>query len=712
MKDLPEISTHSPPIAECRSVLSASGESGARVWSEEYGDIYFSSENGLRESEHVYLGGNDLSERFLRLREKTFSVGELGFGTGLNFLATWRLWDSLASLSAGRESVLFYASCEHRPMSLRQISDALECWPELRPYASALLCAWPDRIAGFHRRWLTGPRGGRVALTLMYGDAERVWRQYQGPKVQAWYLDGFSPRLNPALWSDSLFRILARHSAAGTTFSTYSVSGSVLNSLSRAGFDFQKDSGFGTKRHMLKGVYRAGEASARKSYVETLESERPWFPFPVSAACREAARHALVVGGGVAGASAAAALARRGWSVELFERAPRICTRASGNPAGIVQPLITKVPDPLSRFSLSAFSYWRHLFESTDSVVSRGVLQLARTPDAQRRYQSALHTLPLFEETARWCEPSRASEFAGFRLERGGLFFPGGAVVEPAALVERWLRTFSERVRVRSGVGIETMRWVSTRSEWELLNSDGRPVALAPVVVLAGGSEIGRFEQTARLPLGQLKGQIAFLERGSSAVLPRVALSFGRYLIPSHSILGATHSRESYAEGELPDSSQNQSLLEDLHTLASGAGFWRLARPSSGRVSVRSVTPDSLPMVGPVPVYESYLDSCVDLRHGERHWKTQGVRMPAGAVIPGLYLLAGLGGRGLTSAPLCGELLASQIEGEAFPVELDLAERLHPARFWVRALRKRSGQDEKQNPPVSPHDAGLGPRLE
>ena len=75
-------------------------------WSERFEDIYFSRSDGLAESRYVFLQGNRVSERWQK--KSIFHIGEAGFGTGLNFLATWQLWQETRT----QNSWLYFESIE------------------------------------------------------------------------------------------------------------------------------------------------------------------------------------------------------------------------------------------------------------------------------------------------------------------------------------------------------------------------------------------------------------------------------------------------------------------------------------------------------------------------------------------------------------------------------------------------------------------------
>lgn len=203
--------------------------------SRRFDDPYFSLAGGLEETRHVFLAGNGLPDRF----RDGFRIAELGFGTGLNLLAVL-----MTHTGAGH---LHYTSFEAFPMRSVDIARALQAFPEVGSVAGEFLCQWE---AG--ARVLQFPK---LTATIIIGDARETLPGWTG-QADAWFLDGFSPAKNPELWSEALMSDVARHTAPGGSFATYTAAGHVRRALSEAGFAVTRQPGFGRKRHMSTGVLR------------------------------------------------------------------------------------------------------------------------------------------------------------------------------------------------------------------------------------------------------------------------------------------------------------------------------------------------------------------------------------------------------------------------------------------------------------------------
>lgn len=201
--------------------------------SDRFCDPYYSLCDGAAEAAHVFLVGNGLPGRF----RPGFRVAELGFGTGLNLLITARAW-----AAAGLPGGMNFTSFEAFPMTAEDMVRAWSQWPGLG--AEVVLDAM--------RAGRTQFRVGAVRVELILGDARKTLPTWKG-RVDAWYLDGFSPARNPELWEPGLMASVAAHTAPGGSFATYTAAGHVRRALAAAGFDVTRRAGFEAKRHMSLG---------------------------------------------------------------------------------------------------------------------------------------------------------------------------------------------------------------------------------------------------------------------------------------------------------------------------------------------------------------------------------------------------------------------------------------------------------------------------
>jgi tRNA 5-methylaminomethyl-2-thiouridine biosynthesis bifunctional protein len=385
------------------------------------------------------------------------------------------------------------------------------------------------------------------------------------------------------------------------------------------------------------------------------------------------ARHAVVIGAGLAGCAAAERLCARGWEVTLVERHAAPANEASGNLAGIFMPLLSKDDNIPTRLTRAAYLYALRYWETLGGVGRKiegaacGVMQLARDAqhaEASRAIAAAGRYPRVFAE---WLEAEQATEALGLPAPDGAWLFRQGGWARPGSVCEAMLDACGARLTRRFGAGSVTL--VRSGEEWEVRGEQGT-IARAATVVLAAGAASTDIAQAARLPLAALRGQVTHLDAATLPQLPFV-LCREAYLTPAANGIacaGATYDLDT--DPRLRASSQQENL-ERLRALVSnpqaGAGA-----PLRGRVGFRSVAPDRLPLVGALPDFAA-AGSTERLRELPRH--------------PGLYSLLGYASRGLIWAPLCAELLVSRLENEPLPLEVNLVDALDPARFVLRARR-------------------------
>ncbi|MBV1777272.1 bifunctional tRNA (5-methylaminomethyl-2-thiouridine)(34)-methyltransferase MnmD/FAD-dependent 5-carboxymethylaminomethyl-2-thiouridine(34) oxidoreductase MnmC [Burkholderiaceae bacterium DAT-1] len=594
-----------------------------------FDDIYHSKDGGLDQAQHVFMAGNGLPERWRNRRR--FTVVETGFGLGLNFLVTWQAWRN----DPERSEFLHFASVELFPFSaddLRVLHARLFAdSPELAALAGELNAHWPLLMDGFHRLNLDS---GKVTLTLMLGDALEQLPQLQA-SADAFYLDGFAPAKNPQLWQAHLFKQFARLSGPGATLATYTVAGDVRRGLIAAGFLVEKREGFGRKRQMLSGHFR----SPRPTPVEPTD------------------RHVIVIGGGIAGISAAERLCSRGWRVTLIESETDLARKASGNHVGAFRPVVSADDNLQARLVRASFLYGLRRLKAIGTAHNMtGALQLARDTEETERFRRIAAQQGWQHDYARWIEQDEASALAGLPLNAGALHFPLAAWIQPPLLVKALANACGNALTLVTGTRTERIQ--RQGENWLALDAVGQIIASAPVLILANAADATRLRP--ELKIGADERYVSHLPAGE-VTLPKLVVCRKGYLTPSVGGLACMGSSPIDADESIAHAA-NLGLMQEMLEQQN------ISTPVAGRRCKRPRTIDRMPVVGQLADVTAFQPKHI----GSPHLLKREA---------GLYAINGFGARGLVWSGLMAELLAAQIEHEPWPIERDLARAIDPSRF-------------------------------
>jgi tRNA 5-methylaminomethyl-2-thiouridine biosynthesis bifunctional protein len=660
-----------PPLAALTTPILTWNEGAPH--SAAFDDVYFTRGDGRAESEHVFLGANRLPERFAAWEAaRPFVIGETGFGTGLNMLCAWTCFEQHAPSTAR----LHLLSTEKFPLGREALERALSSWPMLAAYAQALCAQWPAAVSGIHRLHLTE----RVTLDLHFGDTTERLEQLDG-QVDAWFLDGFAPSKNPDMWQPELFNAMAARSRPGATFTTFTCAGVVKRGLRAAGFSWKKVPGYGRKREMLAGRIEAPPTDQRRQAT-------PWFTPPPALPVM----HVAIVGAGLAGSSMAAALARRGIKVTVVEReAPG--AGGSGNRQGALYVKLAAETNHQSRVYLTGLLYSQRWLAQQISTAPLwqpcGVVQLANSDKEARRQQRFIDQHPLPIEVVTAMENPALSDTAAISIDAPhGLFYPLAGWVRPKALCEHLLSL--PGVTLQQGDVTSLTRSDLTHSDngWQLHLADGSTLD-ADQVVIASAHLANRFAQTLELPLQSVRGQISEINLPDEVAGPKRVVCAGGYVAPAldgvltfgASFVPNNATTDVTANDHQRNIDELRQTLPALVEALEQAGMALTPENLQGRAAVRAASPDKTPYAGPVPVAEAW-------RADYSLLSKDATRVPGkrGEHHPGLWITTAHGSRGLASAPLCAEVIASRLCDEPMPLEAPLVDHLHPGRRIISAI--------------------------
>lgn len=607
-----------------------------RLISLDYDDVYFQSGHAIAESDYVFLQHNNLASRFAAVDIPHFSLCELGFGTGLNFLLTAKLFLE----TAPADHTLTYVSIEKHPIPADVLAKLHGFWPELLHISQELLAGYPPLIAGFHTVFLAG---GRIRLILALGDAGDILPQLSGA-FDAWYLDGFTPGKNPDMWADDFFPLIAARTAPAGTLTSFSVLGRMRRAFAELGFTVEKVKGYGIKWSMTRAV----------------KDGTPQTP---------AQKHVVVIGAGIAGCSAARALALYGQRVTVIDKHAAPAAETSGNPAAVIYPKMTVDITPMGQLYQHGFCYTRQMIRLSgiESFSACGVLHLDKTDEDTARHQEIISRQNLPEDYA-------------LHQAGSGLLQPLAGFLSPREFCQKLLAhphiSYKQAAAENIQQDTKTKHWTVTLENGDAITADA--------VVIATGANAAAYAQTGWLPLQSLRGQVTVLHASAASTGLQHVICHDGYITPAQNglhCIGATFQKEAVADPAPRNADDAENIaklqkhlphlaLDTNHIVDHRAGF-------------RMTTPDKLPLIGVAPDYTQFVEQHGHLRNGGA-----GIDATHKALQDGLYIAAGFGAHGMTTAPLAGSIIAADICGLPLPVPQNLATALLPERFILRDLKR------------------------
>ncbi len=606
--------------------------------SKQFGDVYFSKDNGLLETRHVFLNGNDLSERLSNLQPfEYFSVGETGFGTGLNILALWQLWQQVRP---NNHSHLHAISVEKFPLSKTDLIRALNVWPELKPIADQLIAQYPHLIAGCHR--LSFPEE-RFSLDLWLGDAHDVFPSMaKTSRVNAWFLDGFAPACNPDIWEEQVLNHIVRLSGIGTTFSSFSVAGVLKRGLTQHGISISRPRGYKHKREMLKAIWLPAEPENTSDAVDTQSVLNQNQPDQVLHAFKQ--RQIAIIGAGIAGLSSAWAFAERGHEVTLYDQSEPLAG-GSGNPLALLNPKLCPIEQSHEHLMTLAWQHALQHYPKFQAFRPIQVHQLALKKaedllDLEQQYPTGL----LIAETA--TDSALITEYPSLNLTEAGAVSP---------------HQLRDQILAHPLIQFVQAKITQIHPEHnELFNEQAQSLGQFDHVIVCCARHTTAFFEHYPV-LKPIRGQVSWVENTAQPLALNQAYSYGGYcmqLDAQQFILGASfYPNRDDSDVLLEDHVHNYELIHSIfpHYAQSlpDVTTWQ------GRASVRAQSLDYFPVLGKMSEQTE------------------------------IYSFAGLGSKGFLFAPLCSEILAAQILKEACPVPEPLLQKLTPTRFQKKLKAKK-----------------------
>jgi len=619
--------------------------------SRQYRDSYFSTGDGLEESRYVFLEGADVRNQWRRARDQQQSsacIMELGFGSGLNFLATldaWTRWQNTENSSSPLR--LRYFAVEGHPMRREQLRRVLAHWRPRLDFCDALIERYPPHVRGQHRLLF---EGGSVELVLLFDDVRTALAQLVADKafLNTVYLDGFAPSRNPAMWQHGVLQRLAELSLPQATLATFSAMGELRRCLERVGFTVKKRAGFGVKREMLTATRNDSVPDRR------LRDRQPWYALPEI----EAPRRVAVIGAGLSGSTSARALADRGVACTVFDSNPLAASMASSVPVAGWFPQISLNFDQRSEIYWQAcrmLESWLLLQEangtsSNDWFDRNGCFFVANTAERQLRLKEIERRLAAAGLPLTFVAANDTRARIGVAIDQPGLDCALGGSLG-----------FAQHVRPER----------STSGAWQIRHDGGVDTGF-DAVILATGSQTDAADSTLPVDYDRTRGHVTLVTNQALISQSRL-LCFKGHLTTGLAASGAHVTGATTIRGHDPThsdaSNADPNIARLRHVLTGGSieDTDPAPRPEiSEHTQTRGVwhgqrlaTRDRLPLLGPVPEQNS-LHAALNVAR-----KTAAMRhFPSIEYEPGLFVNLAHGGRGATTAILTARLLAEMMVSE------------------------------------------------
>ena len=525
----------------------------------------------VAECNHVFIKGNNLNERFENLGENSkFYIGEIGFGIGINFLTTCKSWLNHAK----QNQVLEFYSFDKYLFRLSDFKKLNASCPGLKEYISEFELSYPRNIQGVQKISLFD---GRIILNLIIGEIDSTQEYIKlMDKVDAWYLDGFSPSKNPDLWSKKLFKCIHKSCHEKTTFSTYTSSGLVKNNLTESGFNHNREEGFSEKRHMLKGNV---DTQIKKNTSNT---------------------KVAVIGSGIAGCILSYTLAKKGIEVDLYEKSDKICSGASSHELLVTYPRLSAHDTAFGSFTLHSYIFATNFYKGlkTDAWKRTGVIILNHDAATEKR-QSSLLEKRADGEIYRFIDPDEASDISGIDIKFNGLVYEDAGYILPEEMCKFLIE--SPKINVFTSSRIKN---ITKSRETVKLNIGNQEFQYQNVCLCTGSDTSKIFDIDG---IGIKRGQVTHIDSLDSVSKIKLPICAKGYISPRVNNIHLVGS--SYSDSEDTALSEDEHLynLNNLKLVIDEE-----MNVVSGQTGHRAVSKDHMPVVGKKDGI--YINTC----HGSR----------------------------------------------------------------------------------------------
>ncbi len=578
------------------------------IYSKSYNDIYFDKLNGPKETEHVYLNTNNLTKKFKN--KQKFVIAEIGFGTGLNFLLTWKLWKENRKTNGS----LTYISFENAPLSKKNIERVYKKFKNLDGYSRFLLKNIPERYKSTHRIFI---KADNINLILIYDDITSLINF--NFKADTWFLDGFSPKKNPLVWTDKLFKQLYNFTNLDGSLSTFSVAGHIRRGLLKAGFKVSKVSGYGNKKEISYAIKK-----------DLISSNQYKFN------CEKKIGPVAIIGSGISGASLAYALRKRNIECFIIDKSYKLANGASGNKIALQMPKLTMDNSPYGQLSLEAFLFSRKIAKSLNAIPRSDGLVLIPSRD-----RDILKFKKLLENNWPLDLLNNNYDKLNFLKFTNHIYMKSSGVVDNSKFIQNLIKDveFISKFDVKK---------ITSKDSFNIIIDKFGNRLKAKTVIWANGFEMTNLSQN--LPINPISGQVTYLKANELSSNLKINFSYGHHLSQAfrgyHQIGASFNRNANTCFREIDQNANINSIPEFLRKNI----FYNITE-SGHRVSVRASTKDRMPFFGDLSAL-------------------------TGKKSNNIYILGGMGAWGFVYAPFYAELLVTKIINDQLVINSKLEKLL------------------------------------
>ncbi|MFT6834984.1 MAG: tRNA 5-methylaminomethyl-2-thiouridine biosynthesis bifunctional protein, partial [Francisellaceae bacterium] len=581
----------------------------------------------------------------------------------LNFLSCWKLFEETNNDNLS----LDFISVEKYPLSCEQLTQALSLWPDLNDYTQQLINHYPEIYNGTVQIFFSD----KVTLTLIFDDAYKAYSRRE-QKIDAWFLDGFSPSKNCEMWSDNLFDEIGRLSYSttknATTIATFTAASLVRKNLIRIGFNIEKRKGFGKKREMLTGAF----LDKTLKYKTTIPA---YYSIPSNLSIKDL--RVAIVGSGLAGCAMAYEFAKFGIKSDIYEKNTDIAMGASGNEAGIAHPYLSldgNVSDLL--FTQGFLQLNKFLKQNENKIAFHNQPTIVEFNKRKNLtyYEKLLSGRNISSNIASVISAGEASKISGIDINESMLLYPSAISINPKELCQLWLNLSVGYNQIFFDHQVLDIK--KTNVNWQLIFSSGEIKKYDSVIFAGGYDQFQNLSLLDDIKVESAGGQVDIIVNSQL----KCTYINSNYFVPldkNKLLIGATFRPDK----DLSNEFRQQDFNNNMRGLPFGVNKDNSLLFS--RASTRCTTLDHLPIIGALPnfeLFESYYKD--NIKNG-----TVDNRMQLCPYHQGLYISSGFGSKGLSGSLLSAQIIRALILNKNLPICSSIYKAIHPGRFRSRGFR-------------------------